>query len=116
MAKKTTQIQIILGIMVLILATLACGNLQVGVVTPTSEENMQPTNVGQELESELAVLEETESPTEDEPASEPVEEVPDSSTPIIVTAWQGHIASLPEGSQYDDIVILSPEETGENLV
>jgi hypothetical protein len=30
-----------------------------------------------------------------------------------VTAWQGHIVSLPDGSQYDDFVILSPEGTGE---
>jgi hypothetical protein len=30
-----------------------------------------------------------------------------------VIAWLGHIASLPEGSQYDDFVILSPQGTGE---
>jgi len=30
-----------------------------------------------------------------------------------VVAWLGHIASLPEGSQFDDMVVLSPEGTGE---
>jgi hypothetical protein len=30
-----------------------------------------------------------------------------------VIAWLGHIASLPEGSQYDDMVTLSPDGTGE---
>jgi hypothetical protein len=77
MAKKTTQIYIILAMTVLIMATLACGKFQVGVVTPTPEENIQPTSVAQEPESELAVIEETESQTEDEAAPEPVEEVPE---------------------------------------
>jgi hypothetical protein len=113
MAKKTTRIYIILGMTVLILVTLACGSVQLGVVTPTAEANMQPTNVGQEQESELAVLEETESPTEEETVPKPVEEVPEPPNTIVVTAWQGHIASLPEVSQYDDFVMLSPEGTGE---
>jgi len=30
-----------------------------------------------------------------------------------VVAWLGHINSLPEGSQYDDMVVLHPEGTGE---
>ncbi|MGA9531532.1 MAG: hypothetical protein WBR18_02345 [Anaerolineales bacterium] len=30
-----------------------------------------------------------------------------------VVAWLGHIASLPAGSEYDDMVVLSPEGTGE---
>ena len=30
-----------------------------------------------------------------------------------VVAWLGHIASLPEGSQFDDMVVLSPQGTGE---
>ena len=113
MAKKTTQIYIILGIAVLILATLACGSFQVGVVTPTSEEIVQPAAVEAEPEQELAILEETESTTADESAPEPVAPVPETPTTIVVTAWQGQIASLPEGSQYDDFVILTPEGTGE---
>ncbi len=30
-----------------------------------------------------------------------------------MTAWLGHIASLPQSSQFDDILVLSPEGTGE---
>lgn len=30
-----------------------------------------------------------------------------------VVAWLGHIASLPKGSQYDDMLVLSPPGTGE---
>jgi hypothetical protein len=36
---------------------------------------------------------------------------PPKTTPVV--AWLGHIASLPEGSQFDDMVMLSPEGTGE---
>jgi hypothetical protein len=113
MAKKVQKIYIILGITVLILATLACGSVQVGVVTPTPEGNTQPSNDNQEPESELAALEEVESQTEAETAPEPVDEIPESPSMIAVTAWWGHIANLPESSQYDDFVILSPEGTGE---
>ena len=113
MAKKTTKKYITLGIAALILTTLACGSVQLGVVTPTPEVGMVPVNDDQESESELAVHEEVQNQTEDEPAPEPTEVVPEISTEIVVTAWQGHIVSLPEGSQYDDLVILSPEGTGE---
>ncbi len=111
MTKKTQKTRIILGILVLILGTLACGSVQVGVVTPTPD--LLPVNENQEPESELAALEEAESQAEDEPASGPAEEIPESPTTIAVTAWLGHIASLPESSQYDDFVILSPKGTGE---
>jgi len=106
MAKKTPKSYITLGITALILATLACGSVQVGVVTPTPEGDTQPVYENQKSESELAVLEETESPTEDETVLEPP-------TTFVVTAWLGHIASQPDGSQYNDLVILSPEGTGE---
>ena len=108
MAKKIKNAYIILGITILILATLACGSVQVGVVTPTPEGNKQPINENQEPEAELADLEEAESQPEDETAPEPAEEIPEPPTTITVTAWLGHIASLPEGSQYDDMVVLSP--------
>jgi hypothetical protein len=113
MAKKIHKMYIILGMTVLVLTTLACGSVQVGVVTPTPEGKIQPTNDDQEPESELAALEEVESQTKEEPTPEPVEEVPETQTTFVVNAWQGHIASLPEGSQYDDFVILTPEGTGE---
>jgi len=101
MAKKNPKNYFIFGITILILATLACGSVQVGVLTPTPEGDTQPVNENQEPDSELAALEDVDSQTEDETAPEPV------------TAWLGHIASLPEGSQYDDFVILSPQGTGE---
>jgi hypothetical protein len=106
MTKKNQKTQLILGISILILSTLACGTVQVGVVTPTSERDIQPINENQDPESEMAAVEETNSQTETVPAPEPP-------TTITVTAWLGHIASLPEGSQYDDFVILSPQGTGE---
>ena len=56
MAKRIQKIYISLGITVLILATLACGSVQVGVVAPTLEASMQPTSYAQEPETELTVL------------------------------------------------------------
>ena len=47
-----------------------------------------------------------------ETASSPeVVSPPDRGDPIV--AWLGHIASAPEGSRFDNIVVLSPEGTGE---
>jgi len=100
MTKKIQKSYIILGITVIALATLACGSIQVGVVTPMPEGGDQSINEGQA--PEVASLPETESQIEEE-----------NPTVFSVTAWQGHIASLPEGSQYDDFLILSPEGTGE---
>jgi hypothetical protein len=71
MAKKIQKVYMLLGITVLIMTTLACGSVQVGVVTPTHD--ILPVNENQEPESELASLEEAESQTEDELASEPTE-------------------------------------------
>lgn len=106
MAKKIQKGYIVLGITILILASLACGSVQVGVVTPTPKGDVQPLAENQGTESELAAIEENESQPEEELMPEPP-------TKITVTAWLGHIASLAEGSQYDDFVILSPPGTGE---
>jgi hypothetical protein len=113
MAKKMQRFNILLGISVLILATLACGSVQVGVVTPTPEGEMQPVDEHPEPEQDVAVVEDAENPTEEEPVSEPEGETPEAPSRITVTAWLGHIAKLPEGSQYDDFVILSPDGSGE---
>jgi len=113
MDKKIQKIYIALGITVLILTTLACGSVQVGVLTPTPEGNTQPINENQEPELEQTALEGVETQPDDEPAPDPTGKIPESPTPITVTAWQGQIVSLPEGSQYDDFVILSPEGAGE---
>lgn len=81
MAKRTPKIYIGLGIMVLILAMLACGSVQVGVVAPTLEGSMQPTNNAPEPETDLAVLEDVDSQIEDEPTPEPTAEVPEELNP-----------------------------------
>ena len=113
MAKNIQKPSIILGITVLILATIACGSVQVGVITPTPEGNTQPVSEQQEPEQEVAAIDQVDSLPEEPLATETEEEVPIAPTTIDVTAWLGHIASLPEGSQYDDMVVLSPEGTGE---
>ena len=106
MAKKIQITYIIPGIMILILATSECGAIQVGVETPAPGQDTEHISENQEPELELTALGEAESQTEDEPTSEPP-------STVVVIAWRGHIARLPEGSQYDDFVILSPQGTGE---
>ena len=44
-----TRKHIFFSIITLVLASLACGSVQVGVVAPTLEASMQPTNEAQEL-------------------------------------------------------------------
>jgi len=113
MAKKIQNYYVILGIIVLILATLACGSVQVGVITPTPEQDAKPVNVDQDQDLELVATEQVDNQPEDQPTTESDEEIPEAPTTIAVIAWWGHIASLPEGSQFDDMVVLSPEGTGE---
>ncbi len=76
MARKIQKIYISLWITVLILATLACGSVQVGVVTPTLEANMQPINESQEPEPELATPEVVQTPTEIVSTPKPVSKIP----------------------------------------
>ena len=88
----------------LILSALACNTLQVGVATPIPEDNNQLVSDGDDISPTLEVEEETQ----DEEAEQ--EEGP---AVLSAVAWQGHIASMPEGSQYDDVLILNPEGIGE---
>ena len=72
----------------------ACGTIQAGIETATP-------------------IADTESPAETQtpPSEEPtVDEV---RREQIVAGWRGHVVSLPEGGQFDDAVILSPEGTGQ---
>lgn len=55
-------------------------------------------------------IEATGTPPQDMPAEITTRGAPPTTD---VVAWLGHIASLPEGSQYDDMVVLSPPGTGE---
>lgn len=105
MAKNNRNIYIYLFITILILASLACGSFQVGVVTPTAGGNTEP--IGEVQETETVDTPEVEESQTDQ---ETIIETPPAKT---VTAWLGHIASLPSDSQYDDMVVLSPEGTGE---
>lgn len=101
MNKKTTKPFLHLAAAALILSMLACNVLQVGVVTPTGEESNQI--ISGEVDSPL--VSETE-----EPGEEVQEEEPEA---LRAVAWYGHIASMPGGSQYDDVLILNPEDVGE---
>ncbi len=108
MKKNINKGYIILAATVLILSTLACSALQVGIVTPTSSDGIQP--ISEEIEptptSDLeGTIEETQGENEQDANKEPVI--------LSAVAWQGHIARMPEGSQYDDVLILNPEGTGE---
>lgn len=113
MAENIKKTYILLGITALILAILACGSVRVGVVTPSPEGELQPESQGSEQESELAALEAVETQTEVEIIIEPDDLTIKSPNTVPVTAWLGHIASLPQSSQFDDILVLSPEGTGE---
>ena len=103
MSKQKRQTSILLVLCALLLSSLACSALQVGVVTPTPLEDIQPISE-QEEASPAADNEETQEVNQKEEASPTV---------LKAVAWQGHIASMPEGSQFDDVLILNPEGTGE---
>jgi hypothetical protein len=103
---KTNKLYIFLATATMILSTLACSVLQVGVVTPTSEGGIQPISEG----SDPSPTSDTEGTEEESQGEQGQEEEP---VILSAVAWQGHIASMPEGSQYDDVLILNPEGTGE---
>lgn len=111
--KKLQKKYLIIWVTVLILASLACGSFKVGVVTPTPEGDLKPVSGDQETKSEVAVPQATESQPSDEISPETVEETGDILSGLEATAWLGHIASLPQSSQFDDMLVLSPVGTGE---
>jgi len=87
-------------LIVLILASLACGSVQVGVVAPTPEASMQPANNDQEPVTELTVLNEVDSQIVEEPAPEPTEQVPEYSIPAMAyIGSDDNIWLLETGSQ-----------------
>ena len=111
--KKLQKKYLLIWVTALILAGLSCGSFQVGVVTPTPEGNLKPASGDQETKSEVVVPEATESQQSDEISKETVDETKDTLSALEVTAWLGHIASLPQSSQFDDMLVLSPSGTGE---
>jgi hypothetical protein len=112
MYQKRRRKQLFILSTIVLLMSLACGSFRFGVVTPPSNEVDQPTSAAQPVKAEDTSASKAEIQTE-EPTAEPPIERPESPNSIMVTAWLGHIASLPQGSQFDDFVILSPEGTGE---
>lgn len=109
-----TKNKILFWISVLVIGSLACGSVQVGVVTPTTEDVPAPVADVQEPASEVVAPIEADN----QPAGEPVSEIitEESLTPqgaVSAKAWLGHIVALPEGGMYDDFVLLSPPGAGE---
>lgn len=113
MAEKNHQTHIILWISVLILVSLGCGSLQIGVVTPAPTEGSELASENQATELEEAANQTETSQPQEQPVPVITEEPSEPANVVTVTAWLGHITSLPQGSQYDDMVVLSPEGTGE---
>jgi hypothetical protein len=113
MSLDKRKIYIVLWVTTLVLTSQACGTVQVGIATPTPEGMTAPTSDVHEVTSEHSTPTDTDSPPEGEQVPEAPTLVPNTPSTVDVIAWLGHIASLPQGSQYDDLVILSPEGTGE---
>jgi hypothetical protein len=96
------------ALVIAFLIPLGCGTLQFGIegadataveeVTPIGEAPQTPDST-EKTESEAASIREEE-------------ETETSGGPQLVVGWLGHVASLPEGAEFDDILILSPEGTG----
>jgi Tol biopolymer transport system component len=110
-----TRKHIFISIITLILASMACGSVQVGVVAPTLGASMQSTNVTQEPETELTVLDGVDSQIVEEPTSEPTEEVSESSIPTM--AYIGpddNIWVLETGSQTPLQITFDGNRIGSN--
>ena len=108
-----TKKHIFISIITLILASLACGSVQIGVVAPTLEASMQPTNEAQEPETELTVLDDVDSQIVEQPNPIPTEQIPESSIPTM--AYMGpddNIWLLETGSQTPVQVTFDANRTG----
>lgn len=113
MIKKIKNVSTMLGISLLLLANTACGSIEIGIMTSTPAENVQQAVEHQETNSEMVNFEQAKNQTQNEPTFMPTEEISEPTNAIVVTAWPGHIVSLPGESQFDDYAIISPEGTGE---
>ena len=113
MSLDQPKIYIVLWVAALVLTSQACGTVQVGVATPTPEGITTPTSDVQGITPEHSTPMGKDSQPAGEQAPEAPTLVPNMPSTVDVIAWLGPIASLPQGSQYDDFVILSPEGTGE---
>jgi len=78
----------------------ACGTIQAGIETPLPAADTE-SSAGTQMADEI-VIQPSEEPTVVEVRREQ-----------IVAGWLGHVVSLPDGGQFDDAVVLSPEGTGQ---
>ena len=94
-------------VMILLVVSTACGQVQVGVEDATSEPQSK-TDIQAEWTGVITVV----------VTLEVIENVPvkpdvDQGEVIEVVAWRGGIHKLPQASEYDDFVSLQPPGTGE---
>jgi hypothetical protein len=101
MKNSRNHYYLVLILVVLGISTLACGYLKFGVVEPTAAENIPQPEESQDIQAEG-----TEETQDQAQAENPAQSIP-------VVAWLGSLSSLPENSQFDDFVSLSPPGTGE---
>jgi Tol biopolymer transport system component len=96
----------------LILASLACGSVQVGVVAPTPEASMQPTSDAQAPETELTVLDDVDSQIVEEPTPEPTEETEYSIPTMAYIGPDDNIWLLETGSKTPVQLTFDANRTG----
>jgi hypothetical protein len=107
MKTKNNKIKLTSLIALFITLSLACGSVQVGVVA-TEESSNQP--VVEVPATQIIEPDGTDSQPEQVVT---LEASPMPEDAVAVTGWLGHIASLPQSTQYDDMLVLSPDGTGE---
>jgi hypothetical protein len=112
-----TKNRMLFRILMLLMASFACGTIQVGILSPTPEEDSVLIAETQEPEFQITAPMKVNIQSTVEPSSKPViEEPPTFPTQrdsVSATAWLGHVVALPEGGMYDDFMLLSPAGGGE---
>jgi len=112
-----TKKRLLFWILVLLMASFACGKVQVGIVSPTPESDSLVVVETQQPKEQISVPIEADSQPIVEPDPEMTVEASASDSTqrqvISATAWLGHIVTLPEGGMYDDFILLSPAGVGE---
>jgi hypothetical protein len=110
------KIRFYLAALVILLASIALGACAIqdaqaeGYYAQEPQDTPSPTEIFPTPIDEAAIVDEEASP-QDIP-SETTNNTNDVSGQL-VSGWLGYVLSLPQGSQYDDYLVLSPEGTGE---
>lgn len=97
MSLDQPKIYIVLLVTALVLTSQACGTVQVGVATPTPEGMIEPAGDIQVVTSEHSTPTDEDSQPQEELVPEAPTPEPETPSTAAVTAWLGHIASLPQG-------------------